>query len=222
MKKLNKKQMNLKEMTTGSVGVGAKNSNLVGNTDSYAPGDARIPKVLGGVVRRPGMGPKTKKKSKSNLFESKFIEHIKYEQVIPENMICYTIISNPNLMRITEDIIQKVAGEYTKTTLDNGDLAFEFPVTEGVMNDLYNRINGLFGDRLGKTVWIYLGEKVDPKELDLGEKDELEHKDAIKEIDKPGKISLKRATGMIAKDHLRKDPKYYSKLIRREKREKNG
>lgn len=34
--------------------------------DTYAPGDSRIPKVLGGVQRRAGVKKKRKKKKKKN------------------------------------------------------------------------------------------------------------------------------------------------------------
>ena len=50
----------------------------------------------------------------------------------------------------------------------------------------------------------------------LGKSIEMEHKAAIKKIDAPGKMSMSKATGLIAKDHLKEDPKYYQKLKKME------
>lgn len=49
-------------------------------------------------------------------------------------------------------------------------------------------------------------------ELEQGEKIEREHKDTLKKIKKNPKIKDKKAFTMIAKDHLKEDPKYYTKL----------
>lgn len=50
------------------------------------------------------------------------------------------------------------------------------------------------------------------KELKLGKKIESEHKGSIKKIKKNPSIPYKKAYEEIAKDHLKEDPKYYSKL----------
>ena len=58
----------IKEMDTGGVGFGDAGSVFSG--DTYAPGDARVPKAIGGMTRRnfpetiTGSSKKTKKKTK--------------------------------------------------------------------------------------------------------------------------------------------------------------
>ena len=49
-------------------------------------------------------------------------------------------------------------------------------------------------------------------ELKKGKKIEKEHKKTVKAIKKNPKIQDEEAYGMIAKDHLKEDPKYYTKL----------
>jgi len=51
------------------------------------------------------------------------------------------------------------------------------------------------------------------KQLRIGEKIELEHGRTIMKFKKRG-ITKKAVARMIAKDHLREDPKYYSKLLK--------
>ena len=60
------------------------------------------------------------------------------------------------------------------------------------MSPSINRVARILVDRLT--------EAYDAKELAAGTKEEMEHTDDPKEAEK------------IAKDHLREDPKYYSKL----------
>jgi hypothetical protein len=54
-------------------------------------------------------------------------------------------------------------------------------------------------------------------QLALGIKVELEHSKTIKYIKKNPKISTKEAAEMIAKDHLKELPDYYTRLIAMEK-----
>ena len=54
------------DISTSSAGIGGTATGLVGNSDSYAPGDARIPHSLfGGRIFRRGKNTRKKKKSRS-------------------------------------------------------------------------------------------------------------------------------------------------------------
>ena len=56
----------LQEMVSGdALGAVIGHGGDVGNTDWYAPGDARVPKILGSVQTRNGKLKKGKKKKKS-------------------------------------------------------------------------------------------------------------------------------------------------------------
>lgn len=201
-----------REMVTADVGVGGTATDIgKTNTDSYAPGDARIPKVFGGVIRRPGMSPKKKKKT---IFESKFIEHIDNDPIIIDSMLCVTRVTNKNLMRVTEDIVQMVTPDYDKTIFEDGSISLEFVVNEELMTEFANRINGLLGDRLNKSVFVQLEKITDPSELKTGIDTEKEHSSTIKKIKKDPSIPVNKAAEMIARDHLGEHPKYYSKLTK--------
>lgn len=201
---------NVKEMVSADVVGGPFTTDLSSNTDSYAPGDNRIPKNLfGGVVRRPGMKPKKKKK---NLFESKFIEVVDYVDV-PQNLICVTKVTRKNLFQITEDVIKLINGNfYIKEQDQNGSVVFSFNADNESLNEYSNRLNGLLGDRLNKHIFVHLEQKYKPQELSMGKQEEHEHSETIKKVKKNPKIKQTDAYEMIAKDHLKQDPKYYSKM----------
>jgi len=178
------------------------------NTDSYATGDTRIPKIIGGVVRRPGI--KTKKRGK--LFESKFLEYAVHKPILPESMLCVTTVTNKNLMRITEDLIQRITPDYNKRIADENLMVIEFVVDDNLMANYTNRINGLLNDRINKSIFIQLENIVEGSELEMGQATEKEHKETIKNIKKNPSMSISRVAKNIARDHLKEDPKYYSKL----------
>ena len=43
----------------------------VGNSDFYAPGDSRIPSIIGGIFRRPGMAKNKKRHKLKNAVKRK-------------------------------------------------------------------------------------------------------------------------------------------------------
>ena len=57
----------VEDMTVGDmVGGSPTSGGSIENIDSYAPGDTRIPKILGGVQTRNGMKKKKKKSMKKS------------------------------------------------------------------------------------------------------------------------------------------------------------
>jgi hypothetical protein len=58
-------------------------------------------------------------------------------------------------------------------------------------------------------------------ELAIGEEVELEHKGTLAKLHS-GEITLEEAPTEIAKDHLKEDPKYYTKLLKMESEFKTG
>ena len=49
-------------MVSGDGGVFGDTANISQSSDAYAPGDARVPKALGAIQRRPGLAKKKRKK----------------------------------------------------------------------------------------------------------------------------------------------------------------
>ncbi len=59
----------------GPEAAGSFAPNASTSTDSYAPGDARVPKALGKVQRRADVDPKKKKKKKKKAKKTKSVFH---------------------------------------------------------------------------------------------------------------------------------------------------
>lgn len=62
-------------MTAGDLGSGGFAPNASTSGDTYAPGDARVPKVLGKVQKRADLDPKKKKKKKKKAKKTKPVFH---------------------------------------------------------------------------------------------------------------------------------------------------
>ena len=77
MDKFDKEIERLMEMLAGDVfgDTGAGHGGDFGNTDWYAPDDARIPKVIG--AKKKGKKKKTKSKKKSGAIE------VEIEEIVP-------------------------------------------------------------------------------------------------------------------------------------------
>lgn len=52
----------LNELTTSDVGIGSTGDNNYSSDEIYAPGDVRMPKVLGSVISRRGKLKRKRKK----------------------------------------------------------------------------------------------------------------------------------------------------------------
>lgn len=95
-------------------GAGGNSGGNVGNIDSYAPGDARVPKVLGAggsdpyeYVNKKGK-KKNKKSSKVPIYRRTFAEALTTESVDTEyilNMLLYT--ENINYQQVIAELIEK-------------------------------------------------------------------------------------------------------------------
>jgi hypothetical protein len=57
-----------------------------------------------------------------------------------------------------------------------------------------------------------MSKKQKREQLHRGTREEMEHSKTIKKIKRNPKLSIKEIASLIAKDHLREDPNYYSKL----------
>mgnify|MGYP003135549826 FL=1 len=66
-------QQIMNEMTAASVGMGGTATNLASSSDFYAPGDARLPTILG--------AKKVKKKKKKKISEKKRIPIIRRPRI---------------------------------------------------------------------------------------------------------------------------------------------
>lgn len=182
-------------------------SEIVSNTDSYAPGDTRIPKsIFGGVQTRNGI---KKKKRKNHLREALFV----IKDYPRKSMVeCHITITSKNLERITEDILSHTKQMYSSTRTPEGYLQISFEARNPTIDEIGNKICGLFGDRIGKGIHINF-EKNEVSEIKMGTAEEIsEHPGTIKKLKADKNITVKKGARMIARDHLKEDPKYYSKL----------
>ena len=219
-----------KEMVSADAfGAGSVGPSVPGGADTYAPGDARLPKVLGAIQSRKGLIGK-KKHSKRRMsfkraFESVLREsYVSPSPVIPDHTICHVVVKTANLEQITEDLITLSGITYNKERKSNGSLVITFEARSPYIDNFSNRINGMFGDRLNKEIFVRL-EKAKPlefplpknraEELAVGKKVEREHTKTVDKIRK-GKLkpNIKDVSASIAGDHLREKPKYYTKLLK--------
>jgi len=118
----------LTDNTTASVGVGADGGQGGGDFDAgdtYAPGDYRLPKVLGATIKREG---KVKKKRKKKLKESKSI----YDYLLfpPKGDEHEKIVANiAKLQNNPNEAYRGISSAEYKNLMKNG-----FVVSRGVGN----------------------------------------------------------------------------------------
>lgn len=195
-------------MIASDVGIGSNLNDMSSNEDSYATGDARLPSVMG-VVRRPGMEPKKKKRKKQmTKFQEKFAEEVNRPVLIDGVTRCYTIINSKNFMPVAENLVNTITKEYNKDETDNGEMVLSFEANDELFKEYVGKVRGLFNDRINKNIFVYL----EKSELNRGTDEEMEHTDTIKDIQANKKMKVRQAARKIAKDHVKEDPKYYTKL----------
>ena len=120
----------LTDNTTASAGMAADGGQGGGDyeaSDTYAPGDNRIPKVLGSTIKRKGK-VKKKKKSKKKLNESKSI----YDYLLfpPEGEDQESIVANiAKLQNNPNEAYRGISSAEYKNLIKNG-----FVVSRGVGN----------------------------------------------------------------------------------------
>ena len=225
-KKMYKEMVSADAFGAGSVGTGP---TVPGGADTYAPGDARTPKLLGAIQSRHGLiGKKKHSRSRPSFkrtFESVLRESSVFPSpIIPDHTICSVVVKSANLEQITEDLITLSGITYNKERKSNGNLIITFEARSPYIDNFSNRINGMFGDRLNKEIFVRL-EKAKPLEFPLpknragelavGKKVEREHTKTVDKIRKGTlKPNIKDVSASIAGDHLREKPKYYTKLLK--------
>jgi hypothetical protein len=235
------REMNVAGGAGGMFGAGGAGTfgGAVGNVDSYAPGDARVPKILGlGDTRAPGKKGKKGKKTKVPMYRRAFIEalttesietpiqlkcliytdSLEYQQVITDLCENYNIAyeSEPEcvILEGTDDYLQniltKIQGVVTVEPFENGEIV----ALVGEMDEVSaNKIPG--GKAQRKTIEDYY-HKYDKK----GYYDIENFKEEFfKKLDQGIKIEMEHTTDKdfareIATDHLWEDLEYYTKLAK--------
>tara|TARA_R100000700_G_C3165473_1_gene140639 strand:- start:142 stop:756 length:615 start_codon:yes stop_codon:yes gene_type:complete len=118
----------LTDNTVGSVGMapsGGQGGGDYNNSDTYAPGDARRPKVLGATIKRKG---KVKKKRKKKLNESKTI----YDYLLfpPEGEEHENIVANIAKLQNSPDEVYRGISSAEYKNLEK----YKFVVSRGAGN----------------------------------------------------------------------------------------
>lgn len=242
---MKKKKVN--EMTAGSVflGLGADTKGhggaVPGGSDFYATGDTRKPSVLGAgdVITR--FGKAGKRKRKKTLFDSYFNKSFYPNRIIKELNTAFALtITQKNLERVVEHMVQQHTEVYNTVRDDKGYLKILFNTDDGNFEELTNKIVGMFEDRLNKSIFLNVERTIQPilteKEyLKGGLANGMDDKDLARKHNEPlrdVKKSLRAGTKVekehtpnpkiareIAKDHLAElGSKYYPALHKMEKK----
>jgi hypothetical protein len=109
------REMSIAGGPSGIFGAGGSYGGSVGNVDSYAPGDARIPKVIGAggndpyeFVNKGKKGKKGKKQSKFPLYRRTFAEALTTESTDTELVLnCLVYTKNPEYQQIISDLVER-------------------------------------------------------------------------------------------------------------------
>ncbi len=223
----------------GVFGAGGTSAGGLYNSDSYAPGDARVPKVLGMGNNDPyenvGKGKKGKKNKKDrNKLQSKipiyrrtFVETLATESVENFNLRCIIYSEVPEYQQVISDVLEKYA-----VTYNCGENSVIIEGSDEYIQSVLTMITDVLSEDVFSTgeVVALLGEmdisvdakfkrpkkkpeEYDQKQLQMGIKVEHEHT-------KDSKIAA-----MIAMNHLDEYPGYYSALDQMEqklKKARNG
>lgn len=214
----------------------------VGNSDFYAPGDARVPKILGlGSTKAPGKKGKKGKKSKIPFYRRAFVETLTTESTNDEyillsctlhtevsdykQIICdlleklktpYTSEENDVIIegsdRYIQSVLEKIQNIVTVDPFENGDIIALIGESEEVSA---NKIPG--GKSQGKTIEDFY-HKYDSKGYYDIKNFEMEFNKALQ---KGIKVEMehtkdKEIAREIAADHLWEDLYYYTKLAKME------
>jgi hypothetical protein len=192
----------------------------VGNTDFYAPGDTRIPKILGAAKK----SRKCKKKSqKIPMYRRAFIESITEEADNTDYTLnCLIYSENVQYQQIIKDMLNTFempfisdAGCVIIESNDTGiqgilekirSLVTDVPFETGEIVALVGEMDVSFKEPEKDT------SEYDRDQLERGTQVELEHMD----VEKQGLEKSRHIASMIAMNHLDEDPKYYVKLAKME------
>ncbi len=241
-------EMNVAGGPGGMFGYGGGGSNIgsyggsVGNVDFYAPGDARIPKILGlGTTKSSSKkGKKKKQKNSIPMYRRAFAEAITTESTEPDfvlNCLLYTerndyqqiikdTLEHFNIPYILDEsnIILEGTDEYLQTVLEKiqGVITpepFENEEVIALIGEMTLDPNDWKGIAANKTALDYY-HKFDP---DRQQSIEQFTDDFLVNLDKGIKVEMEHTDDpqiaeKIAKDHLWEDLDYYDKLAKIEKK----
>lgn len=170
-------------MVTGDAGIGATQTDLVGNTDSYATGDMRIPDIIGVCKRNGHMKDKdededkrkNKPKKRRNVTEESYMKQNPFgrhlfnmihdtgdidwtinEDQIDTPVMCVTKITTKRVQKLVEDLVNIVTPKYYKSMTPSGNVYLKFEANENNLKDYSNRLNALLGDTLNKKIFVHL------------------------------------------------------------------
>jgi len=224
-------EMNISGGAGGIFGAGGTFGGSVGNVDSYASGDARIPKVLGAGGNDPYEYVKKNKKNKKNkktkmpLYRRAFIETLTMESSDEDYILnCIVYTENVNYQQVIKDLLEKLNIKYDLddncVILEGTDSCFqnileklqnvistepfdnnEILVLMGEMDISSNKIPG--GKSEGKTIKDFYHKYDSKKYYDINNF-EIEFK---KKIEQGVKVEMEHTTSPaiakeIALDHL--------------------
>lgn len=240
-------EMNVAGGAGGMFGAGGTFGGSVGNVDSYAPGDARVPKVLGAGGNDPyeyvkkGKKNKKGKKSKMPIYRRTFAEMLTTESHDEDYVLnCLLYTENVDYQQVIKDLLEKLNILYNlddnSIILEGTDLYLqnllekiqqlitlepfdngEILALIGEMDVSSNKIPG--GKASGKTIEDFY-HKYDSKSYYDIEDFKTDFK---KKLMQGVKIEMEHTTDSniaeeIATDHLWEDLEYYSKLAKIEKK----
>ncbi len=216
---------------TGIFGAGGTSPGGLYNSDSYAPGDARIPKVIGAGDNDPyenvdkgKKGKKNKKdrkklQSKIPIYRRTFVEMLATESVEDCNLGCIIYSEVPEYQQVISDVLEKYAVSY-----DCDDNSIVFEGSDIYIQFVLEMITNTLSEEVFKTgdVVALLGEmdisvdtqfkrpkkkreEYNQEQLQMGIKVEHEH------------TNDEKVAALIAMNHLDEFPNYYSGLAKMEK-----
>ncbi len=217
--------------TTGIFGAGGMSAGGLYNSDSYAPGDARIPKVLGAGGNDPyanvDKGKKGKKRKSDRkklqstvpVYRRTFVETLATESVEDYNLGCIIYSEVPEYQQVISDVLERYA-----VTYEIGENSIFLEGTDSYIQSVLSNITDVISENvfasgdvvaliseMDTTISVKFRrpkkrrEEYDQVQLRMGIKTEHEHTNDIE------------AATIIAMNHLDEFPKYYSGLAKMEK-----
>ncbi len=101
---------------------------------------------------------------------------------------------------------------------DNGGYSFEVKTTGGNMEtkkgSFAQLMAGATEAKVGSFEQLSKKEEIDPKQLEMGIKEEAEHKGTFEKMKKNPDMTLEEFQKSIAEEHITKDKEYYTKLLK--------
>jgi hypothetical protein len=167
-----------------------------------------------------------------NAYMEKFLdilEQSKKEASITLSKYAF-IFAVDNFKQYLREKESELQGQQAEIVDNYGDSPYISSIIRGVFfNALYDvpidEIAETIKGKIGSDLYrVYQAKDIRFKkggELSKGTKAEMEHRDTIDKFKKRG-VSDRQVAESIAKDHLKEDPKYYTKLMKMESKKSDG